>query len=192
VLSSPPYKDGRRNARSCGAGRGAAARPRGTATARDLIERPGLAAALDGRLIDVGTGVAALALEAAAERPRLTVAGIDIWEPALALARANVAASPHAARVEVRRQNVTALDQVAAYTLAWLPVPFLPRAAASAALDRLTAPLMPDGYLAVGLYLPPADTVGAALAAAPDAQRRPCLAEHRHGGRAQVTRPDRR
>ena len=46
---------------------------------------------------------------------------LDIWEPALALARANVAASPHAARIDIRAQDVTRLDEVAAYTLAWLP-----------------------------------------------------------------------
>ena len=124
-----------------------------------------MAAALDGRLLDVGTGVAALALEAATQRPSLRIVGIDIWEPALAMARANVAASPHAARVQLRTQDVTGLDEVAAYTLAWLPAPFLTRAVAEAALDRLAAALAPGGYLAVGLYLPPADAVAAALAA---------------------------
>ena len=128
-------------------------------------ERPALAAALDGRLLDVGTGVAALALEAATQRPSLSVVGIDIWEPALAIGRANVATSPHAARIALRLQDVTGLDEVAAYTLAWLPAPFLNRAVAEAALDRLVVALEPGGYLAVGLYLPPADAFGAALAA---------------------------
>lgn len=128
-------------------------------------DRPVLAAALDGRMLDVGTGVAALALEAAAQRPALSVVGIDIWEPALTLARANVAASPHAVRIELRTQDVTRLDDVAVYTLAWLPAPFLTRAVAETALDRLVTALAPGGYLAVGLYLPPGDAVGAALAA---------------------------
>lgn len=129
------------------------------------VERPALAAALGGRLLDVGTGVGALALEAAAQLPSLSVVGIDIWEPALALARANVAASPHVARIEVRTQDVTRLDEVAVYTLAWLPAPFLTRAMAKAALDRLVVALAPGGYQAVGLYLPPVDALGAALAA---------------------------
>jgi Methyltransferase small domain len=81
-------------------------------------ERPALAAALTGRLLDVGTGVGAIALEAAARCPSLSVVGIDIWEPALALARVNVAASPDAARIEIRAQDVTSLDEVASYTLA--------------------------------------------------------------------------
>jgi SAM-dependent methyltransferase len=127
--------------------------------------RPALATALDGRMLDVGAGVAALALEAAAQRPSLSVVGIDIWEPALALARANVAGSPDAARIQLRPQDVMHLDEVAAYTLAWLPAPFLSRGVAEAALDRLALALAPGGYLVVGLYVPPTDTVGAALAA---------------------------
>lgn len=127
-------------------------------------ERPTLDAALRGRFLDVGTGVGAIALEAAAQFPSLKVVGLDIWEPALALARANVAGSPHAERIAIRAQDVTSLDEVAAYTLAWLPAPFLTRAVAQAALDRLVAALVPGGYLVVGLYIPPADAVGAALA----------------------------
>jgi SAM-dependent methyltransferase len=128
-------------------------------------ERPALATALTGRLLDVGTGVGAIALEAAARCPALSVVGIDIWEPALALARVNVAASPDAARIEIRAQDVTSLDEVAAYTLAWLPAPFLPEAVARAALDRLAAALARGGYLVIGLYLPPPDPTAAALAA---------------------------
>jgi precorrin-6B methylase 2 len=128
-------------------------------------ERPALAAALTGRLLDVGTGVGAIALEAAARCRSLAVVGIDIWEPALALARVNVAASPDAARIEIRAQDVTSLDEVAAYTLAWLPAPFLSREVAQTALDRLAAALARGGYLVTGLYLPPADPTAAALAA---------------------------
>ena len=128
-------------------------------------ERPALAAALTGRFLDVGTGVGAIALAAAARCPSLAVVGLDIWEPALALARVNVAASSDAARVEIRAQDVTSLDEVAAYTLAWLPAPFLSQAVALAALDRLAAALARGGYLVVGLYLPPVDPTGAALAA---------------------------
>ena len=77
-------------------------------------DRPRLAASLAGRFLDVGTGVGAMAPEAAELCPSLQVVGLDIWEPSLALARANVAASPHAARVEIRAQNVTQLDELAA------------------------------------------------------------------------------
>jgi SAM-dependent methyltransferase len=127
-------------------------------------DRPALAAALTGRFLDVGTGVGAIALELAAARPSLSAVGIDIWEPALALARANVAASPHAARIEIRAQDVTQFSEVGAYTLAWLPTPFLTQAAAQVALDRLTEALAPGGYLVVGFLPAPPDPIGAALA----------------------------
>ena len=106
-----------------------------------------------------------MALEAAEQCPSLQVVGIDIWEPSLALARNNAAASPHAARIEIRAQNVTQLDELAVYTLAWLPVPFLPRPVAEAAVDRLAVALVPNGHLVVGLYGVPTDKAGAALTA---------------------------
>jgi hypothetical protein len=99
--------------------------------------RPRLATSLSGCFLDVGTGVGAIALEAAEKCPSLQVVGIDILEPSLALARNNITASPHAAHIEIRAQNVTQLDELAAYTVAWLPVPFLPRPVVEAAVDRV-------------------------------------------------------
>ena len=128
-------------------------------------DRPRLAASLAGRFLDVGTGVGAMALEAAEQCPSAQVVGIDIWEPSLALARANVAASPHASRIDIRAQDVTQLDELAAYTVAWLPAPFLPRPVAEAALDRLAVALAPGGHLVVGLFAVPTDKAGAALTA---------------------------
>src|SRR6516165_9002199 len=98
-------------------------------------------------------------------RCRWSAVGIEICEPSLALARANVAASPHAARIELRAQDVTQLDELAAYTLAWLPAPFLPRPVAEVALDRLAVAIAPNGHLVVGLYAVPPDKVVAALTA---------------------------
>ena len=128
-------------------------------------DRPRLAAALHGRFLDVGTGVGAIALEAAEHCPELEVVGLDIWEPALALAKTNVAQSPHAARVEIRAQDVTQLNEAAAYTLAWLPAPFLSQPVAGKALDRLASALAPGGCLVVGFYGVPPDKSAAALAA---------------------------
>ena len=68
-------------------------------------------------------------------------------------------------RIEIRAQDVTQLDELAAYTPAWLPAPFLPRPVAEAALDRLTVALGPKGNLVVGLYAVPTDKAGAALTA---------------------------
>src|SRR5262249_3327863 len=89
--------------------------------------RPDLAATLrqGGRFLDVGTGVGWLAIEAARSWPAMRVVGIDVWEPALALARDNLAANDARERIELRHQRVEQLNDVAAFTLAWLPGPFI-------------------------------------------------------------------
>ena len=83
----------------------------------------------------------------------------SIW-PARTWRRALLAAASN-----FRLQDVTRFDEVAGYSLTWLPTPFLSQDAARTALDRLTAALRPKGYLVVGLYGPPAEPIGAALAA---------------------------
>jgi precorrin-6B methylase 2 len=127
------------------------------------VDRPALAAAFTGRFLDVGTGVGAITLEAAARCPTLRVVGLDIWDPALALARANVAASPNAARIEIRKQSITELNETAAYTVAFLAAPFMARDLVEVALDRLAVAVAADGYLVVAIYVPRADPVMDAL-----------------------------
>ena len=126
--------------------------PNSTSRARVKLakDRPRLAEALTGRLLDVGTGVGELALEAAALNPALRIVGIDICEPALAIARAALRASPHVARIEIRDQDVTTLDEHGAYTLAWVPTSFLPRSVATTALRRIFTALAPGGFLITG------------------------------------------
>src|SRR5262249_13399599 len=69
--------------------------------------RPGLAALLKqpGTFLDVGTGVGWLAIEAARLWPALRVVALDIWEPALARARGNIAAAGLEQRIELRAQD---------------------------------------------------------------------------------------
>src|SRR3978361_155071 len=54
------------------------------------------------RFLDVGTGTAWLAIGVAQSHPQLHVTGLDIFEPALELARGNVAESGLADRIELR------------------------------------------------------------------------------------------
>jgi SAM-dependent methyltransferase len=116
-------------------------------------ERPELAAALQqpGVLLDVGSGVGWLAIEAARTWPALRVVGLDPWEPALALARRNRAQSEVADRIEFRSQRVEQLEEVATVQLAWLPGPFLAREAVDQALARVHRALAPGGWLIFGL-----------------------------------------
>lgn len=107
-------------------------------------------AAPGARMLDVGTGVAALAVSFAQVFPKLHVAGIDILDRALVLARQTIAASGVAARVTVRKQDVAEFADDTGFDLAWLPAPFIPQPALHAGLPRIAAALRPGGWLMVG------------------------------------------
>jgi predicted O-methyltransferase YrrM len=106
-------------------------------------------AAPGARMLDVGTGVAALAIAFAQVFPQLQVAGIDVLDRALDLARKNVAASDVAARVTVRKQDVAGFGDDTGFDLAYLPAPFVPPPAVHSGLPRIVAALRPGGWLFV-------------------------------------------
>jgi Methyltransferase domain len=109
-----------------------------------------LMAAPDAHMLDVGTGVAALAVAYAELFPALTVVGLDVLPRVLALAEETVAASGVADRVVLRQQDVSALQEVDHYALAWLPAPFVPETALRVGLARVARALVPGGWLTVG------------------------------------------
>jgi hypothetical protein len=112
----------------------------------------GLREAFDGgaRMLDVGTGVAALAVAYAELFPRLTVVGIDVLPRVLALAAQTVAASSVGDRVILREQDVSSLDEPNTYAFAWVPAPFLPASALGAGVERVVEALRPGGWLMLG------------------------------------------
>jgi len=110
----------------------------------EALARPGA------RMLDVGTGVAALAVAYAELFPALTVVGLDVLPRVLALAAGTVAASSVAERVILREQDVSTLDEHATYALAWLPAPFLPESALRAGAPRVAGALVPGGWVMVG------------------------------------------
>jgi hypothetical protein len=99
------------------------------------------------RMLDVGVGVAGLALGYCRTFPRLRVVGLDVFPRALELARRLVDEAGLADRIELRRQDVASLEDDRAYALAWLPAPFVPRAALDAGLPRIAKALVPGGWL---------------------------------------------
>ena len=101
------------------------------------------------RMLDVGTGVAALAVAFAQVFPQLQVVGIDVLDRALDLARRNVAASDVAARVTVRKQDVAGFRDDAGFDMAYLPAPFVPLPAVRAGLPRVVTALRAGGWLFV-------------------------------------------
>lgn len=119
--------------------------------------RPGLRRCLSGRFLDVGTGVGGIALRAVESCPDLAVEAIDIWAPALRLAERRVAASPHAARVELYELDITELAPEARFTLAWLPTMFMPRPIVRMAVERIATASCSGAWLAAVLYTTPED-----------------------------------
>jgi 2-polyprenyl-3-methyl-5-hydroxy-6-metoxy-1,4-benzoquinol methylase len=101
------------------------------------------------RMLDVGTGVGALAVAFAQVFPQLHVLGIDVLDRPLHLARQNIKASDVAARVTVRKQDVAGFTDDTGFDLAFLPAPFVARPALQAGLPRVVAALRPGGWVFV-------------------------------------------
>ncbi|MFF3606721.1 SAM-dependent methyltransferase [Streptomyces sp. NPDC002463] len=123
--------------------------------ARVVPALPGLADRLGregSRVLDVGTGVAALAIVLAREFPRAEVVGIDVLERVLGLAAGELAEAEAdvTGRVTLRHLDVADLTERAVYDLAWLPAPFLSEEALTAAVPWLIQALSPEGWLVVG------------------------------------------
>jgi SAM-dependent methyltransferase len=110
----------------------------------DRLARPGA------RMLDVGTGIGALAVGFAQTFPQLHVTGIDVSARVVELARAHVGASPVASRVELRQQDVAELTDEASYDLAWMPAPFVPEPAFGTGVARIVRALRPGGLLMIG------------------------------------------
>jgi methylase of polypeptide subunit release factors len=101
-------------------------------------------------MLDVGTGVAALAVAYAELFPQLTVVGIDVIPRVLALAEQTVTASSVSDRVLLRQQDVSSLDEPETYAFAWVPAPFIPESALGVGVVRVVQSLLPGGWLMLG------------------------------------------
>jgi SAM-dependent methyltransferase len=118
-------------------------------------ELEGLAAALEapgGRFLDVGTGTGWLAIATASAFPSVHIVGIDIFEPALALARRNVADAGLTDRIELRAQDGARLAAEASFDAIWLPLPFMPPDTVRAAVEASAGALRPGGWLLGGTF----------------------------------------
>jgi SAM-dependent methyltransferase len=120
-------------------------------------------AASDAAFLDVGVGVAGLSLAVAAKWPRLRIVGIDPWQPALALARENVARAGLGDRIELREQCAEDLEDEGAFDLAWVPTNFMPARIQRAASERIHRALRPGGWILFNAINPGFDPQAAAL-----------------------------
>jgi hypothetical protein len=114
---------------------------------------PGLEGLLAGPspvMLDVGVGVAAMAVAWCRTWPGLRIVGLDVFDRALQLAKRNVADAGMTERIELRHQDVAELDDRDAFCLAWLPAPFIPAQAILSGLARIASALVPGGWLLIG------------------------------------------
>lgn len=107
----------------------------------DALKRPGA------RMLDVGTGTAALAVAYARALPELGVVGVDVLPRALEIGRHEVASSDVAERVELRQQDVADLSDPDSYDLAWLPAPFIPEPSLATGVPAVARSLHSGGWL---------------------------------------------
>jgi len=114
----------------------------------DLAER---LARPDAKLLDVGTGVGALAIAACKTYPQLRVVGLDLLAASLELAHANIARAGLADRIELRELAVENLRDEATYALAWLPAFFISPDTLPAAIYHVTTALEPGGWLLMAI-----------------------------------------
>ena len=109
--------------------------------------------------LDVGAGVGLLAVSATNVWPDASVVGIDVWEPSLERARANVGAAGLDDRITLRNQDLNALDDKDAYDCAWIPTFFLPEDVLKTGLARTLRAVRPGGWAVLGVFLTPPDPV---------------------------------
>ncbi len=106
----------------------------------------------DARILDIGTGVGALAVAFCQAFPGSTVVGIDPWELSLELARQNVAAAGLGARITLRRTSIEAFEDDEGFDLVWMPVIFLSRTILEGAVVRAVAAMRPGAQIVLGRY----------------------------------------
>lgn len=102
------------------------------------------------RLLDVGVGVAAMAVALCQHMPQLSIVGLDVLDRPLELARLHVEDAGLDERVTLRQLDVAELDATEEFDLAWLPAPFIPRPALERGLARVAAALRPEGWVLLG------------------------------------------
>lgn len=109
-----------------------------------------LAARLDGpgaRFLDVGVGVASLAIAMCRTWPGLRVVGLDTFEATLAIALENVTRTNLQDRIELLKIAVEDFRDEEKYDLAWLPSFFIAAPDLPAAIGRVRTSLRPGGWL---------------------------------------------
>ena len=115
------------------------------------------------RVLDIGAGVAGLAIALCETFSDSQVVGIDPWEPSLALAKDNIRDAGLQTRITLRQVGIQDFEDDAGFDLIWLPSFFIPPQLISAAVHRCLTLLRPRGRLIVGVLEGPEDPVAGAV-----------------------------
>jgi hypothetical protein len=113
--------------------------------------------------LDVGTGVAALAIAMCRQFPELRAVGIDPHGLALIEARKNVEKAGLSNRIDLRRLGVEALHEESTFTLANVPTLFLPADVLESGLRGVFTALRPSGWLITQVPPTSGDTLAPSL-----------------------------
>lgn len=114
--------------------------------------------------LDVGSGVAALAIAMCRIWPSLRVVGVDSWPPAMTLAREAVTTAGLDGRVVLHEGTIESLEMSDRFDLAWIPTFFIAAPALTPALERVHAAMRPGGWVTLGIYGRPGDPFADAIA----------------------------
>ncbi|MCA1842613.1 MAG: methyltransferase domain-containing protein, partial [Actinobacteria bacterium] len=117
----------------------------------------------DARILDVGTGVGALAIAFCRTFPDSTVVGIDPWELSLELARQNVAAAGLDDRITLRQTRIETFEDDDGFDLVWMPVIFLAPPILTEAVQRAVRAMRPGAEIVLGRYTGSDDPLVSAL-----------------------------
>jgi 2-polyprenyl-3-methyl-5-hydroxy-6-metoxy-1,4-benzoquinol methylase len=122
----------------------------------ERMARPGA------KFLDVGVGVASLAIAMARLWPELRIVGVDEYDVPLTIARDHIARAKLGDRIELRQTRIDTFGDEGAYELAWLPSFFIAPDKVAAATARVSAALKPGGWMIFGAFA----TTGATKACA--------------------------
>jgi len=107
----------------------------------DRLNAPGA------KFLDVGVGVAELAIAMVREWPSLQVLGVDPWAPSLAIGERNVQNAGLDKQIELKEAAAETLSSSNEFDLAWVPSAFIPRQSLPNIIERVGRALKPGGWL---------------------------------------------
>jgi hypothetical protein len=102
---------------------------------------------VEARFLDIGVGVASLAIAMCRAFPHLHVVGLDSYDVPLSIAHENVLRAGLESRIDLVHCSVEMLEEEKSFDLAWLPTFFIAESALPAATARVRAALRPGGWI---------------------------------------------